>query len=108
MTTTRNDDALAQLALCLQLCEQCAAECIDQGSKPLAKCIKLCIACADMCRVCIKCMSYGLDNSKDICSTCATMCDNCAAECEKGDGDLMQRCAQACRKCAEMCRQMAV
>lgn len=54
MARTHNDDSLVQLALCIQLCEQCAGECIDQGSKSLAECAKLCLACADTCRLCIK------------------------------------------------------
>lgn len=36
-------------------------------------------------------MGCGLNNSKDICQTCAQLCEDCAGEREKGKGDLMQR-----------------
>jgi hypothetical protein len=100
-------DELAQIAECAGLCDQCAAECIDQGDASLTHCIKLCLGCAETCRLCLKLMSYGLDQSKDACRLCAQLCDDCATECEKGEGDLMERCAQACRKCADICRQLA-
>jgi hypothetical protein len=84
MTDTQHEDAMAQLALCFRLCEECAADCIDQGGASLAQCIKLCLACADSCRLCMKAISYDLAHRKEVCRVCAQLCDDCADECEKG------------------------
>lgn len=92
---------------CFQLCEQCAAECTDQGDASLANCIKLCHACANSCILCVKLLSSGLPQSKAACQMCAELCDACEAECRKSQEETMQRCADACRQCADACRQMA-
>lgn len=102
-----NQQHIQTILNCFQLCEQCGAECAEQGDASLADCIKLCYACADACMLCVKVLSSGIAQSKSVCRICAELCDACEAECRKSQVDVMQRCADACRQCGDLCRQMA-
>lgn len=42
---------------CAKLCQQCAVECIEAGSKGMARCIRLCLDCADLCTTAAALMS---------------------------------------------------
>ncbi|HLA54830.1 MAG TPA: four-helix bundle copper-binding protein [Flavobacterium sp.] len=93
---------------CAAICNHCASACtLEDDVKMMAACIRLDMECAETCYAAAKLMSFGSENSADICRICAKICELCREECAKHDNEHCQECAEACRECAEKCAAMA-
>ena len=100
-----DDQPIAMIAACAQVCEQTIMHCLEAGGDHADPAhIALLMDCASICSLNTTFLLRESEFSEEVMELCAEVCDTCADSCDELEGEEMERCAKACRECAEACR----
>lgn len=102
-TIVMNSKMLESIAKCINTCEECATDCINENGH--SDCAMACRDCADICSLLYNFTSRKSQNTDLLKRLCVEICLKCANECEKHADHMpsCKACAEACRECAEAC-----
>src|SRR5258708_7399903 len=105
LVTDKVKAALDAVSDCVQTCEACAQQCMNDPS--MLDCARTCLDCATVYSARVVLLARESKFYPAFCRLCADICGACATECEKYDVEHCRVCARVCRRCAEECRRLA-